>query len=171
MIQQLECLPKPEGASSPPIHKPRVLMGQCGAAISGPRLMLVTVLRPSAGSWSIDLKRSALLLLADRSQAAAVKYNDEMCEFVTAARLMHVALRGPSAGRLYPGKPLGFLMEGILNLLPGVTVELLNTGVVGRIAKLESEALPHPPGNMPRSLHFLFRHAVCAAIASRRDWK
>lgn len=171
MMGQLECMPKLDGIGSTPIVKTCLSDRQCCGAISGPRLMLVTVLRSPAGSLCIDLKKSALLVLNDRSQLAAVKFNDELCEFVAAARLTRIALRGPSAGRLYPGKPLGFLMEGILNLAPGLTVELLNTVVVGRIAKLEGEALPQPPRNMPRALHFLFRHAVCAAIASRGDWR
>ena len=158
----------------PPAARSSARLGRTysGAAISSSSLVIATVKAVGIGKLRLCEERTHSFLLADRSQPSIRRFFNEVEVFVRKRRLTHALLRvSPGSGK-YTAAPTTYMIEGALNLIPGLHVEFAAFQMVLAWARREGGITPCYPADTPRRLRDTFSIAIqsaCLSEARERD--
>lgn len=114
-----------------------------GAAISGAKLFIVTLER-SDGGFTIVERQTAVHELIGRDAASVDALSLTLQTFFGRAGIRHVVLRASPEAGPYAANPSCYKVETVLQLIPELTVELVNTLSVGSWIRREDPTLPGP---------------------------
>lgn len=118
------------------------------AVISKSKLFVVSLKCGAGRPLRFDAAGSVMLELRDRSGRAVNGLAREANDFFGAKGISQVFLRSRCASGKYAGHPLGFKVETILQMVPGIRVDLVNSQSVSAWARREEPCLPEGPRNL-----------------------
>lgn len=118
------------------------------AVISKSKLYVVSLKFGAGRMPHIDAAGSVVLKLHDRSGRAVNSLARETNSFFDAKGTSQVFLRSRCASGKYAGHPLGFKVETILQMVPGLRVDLVNSNSISAWTRREEPCLPEGPRDL-----------------------
>lgn len=118
------------------------------AVISKSKLFLVSLKCGAGRPPLLDDAGSVVLELRDRSGRAVNSLAREANGFFSAKGISQVFLRSRCGNGKYAGHPFGFKVETILQMVPGLRVDLVNSNSIGAWARREEPCLPEGPRDL-----------------------
>ena len=111
-----------------------------------PNLVIVTLERDASGNFRLLPPKSGKFTLEERSTASVQRFASDVKAFTALADIRFITLSaGQESGRFPPG-PRAFKIETILQLVPGLQVEIVNTKCVDYWVGRSDPCLPEPSG-------------------------
>jgi hypothetical protein len=130
------------GRPVPPAEAPDKGGFVTAAVITKPKLVLTTVEHPAHTRARFDEQRSRIFELSDRSARSVEGLLNAVSRFVKDQKIAQVFLRAQSERGKYPGDPLNFKIEAVLQLVPGLQVTFVNKRGIGAWARREDPVVP-----------------------------
>ena len=117
--------------------------------ISKPRLMLVTVRFGGRSGPEVVTAASECFEIADRSARAVQRLSREVSSFVSRQGIEAIYLRAHGESGKYPGHPLNFKLETVLQLMPKLSVTFVNSASISAWVNRTDPRLPIVPDPLP----------------------
>lgn len=143
-----------------------------GAAISSSTLVIATVEAVEYRELRLCGEATDYFLLEGRNQSSIRRHFNEIQAFVRKQHLTHLVLRGSPGSGKYTASPTTYMIEGALNLISGLHLEIVAHQVVSRWVRREGSLAPYCPIDTPRNLRDAFElaiHSACLSEAQERD--
>ena len=133
---------KPPTSKELALEKARRAM-YTGAAIRSDTLVVATVKGCSLEGFELCLDKSAQIELEDRDQQALHDFKEDLESFINEAGITRLLLRGPpKSGKFTTG--LAFKVEAVLQLVPGLQVEVVHFNRVDTWRRHSKGVAPEP---------------------------
>jgi hypothetical protein len=133
-----------------------------GAAIRSDTLVIATVKGCSLDGFELCLDKSAQIELEDRDQEALHFFKEDLETFIREAGITRLLLRGPpKTGKFRTG--LAFKVEAVLQLVPGLEVEVVHFNRVDSWSRSSSGVAPAPISGLVRWEEEAHRSAIATA--------
>lgn len=110
--------------------------------ISKDRLIVVSTKSGGRHPVRLDPARSKVFNLQDRSGRAVMVLAREIGSFFRAGAISQLFLRSRTERGKYPGHPLAFKIEAILQLVPGLQVSFVSSHSIRAWVKREEPTIP-----------------------------
>lgn len=143
-----------------------------GAAITSSTLVLATVEAVNFRELQLCEEDSNFFVLENRSQRSARYLFNQVETFVRERDLRHVLLRASPGSGKYTAAPTTYMIEGMLNLVKGLHLEIVAPLTVNAWVQREGRIAPPCPLDTPRMLRDAFDLAIysaCLSEARERD--
>lgn len=133
-----------------------------GAAIRSDTLVIATVRGCSLEGFELCLDKSAQIELEDRDQEALHFFKEDLATFIEEAGITRLLLRGPpKSGQFRTG--LAFKVEAVLQLIPGLEVEVVHFNRVDSWSRSSAGVAPAPISGLVRWEEEAHRSAIATA--------
>lgn len=119
--------------------------------ISKPRLVLVTVRFGGRNGPEVVAAASQCFEIADRSARSVQRLSREVTSFVSRQGIESVYLRAHGEDGKYPGHPLNFKLETVLQLMPKLLVTFVNSSSISAWVNRTDPSLPTVPYPFPEA--------------------
>ena len=114
----------------------------CGIEMSASEARLVVLKGTRANYSFVDLKPRKLVLADDESQDAVKAFQDTVFAFLRENLIDKVVIKKRMKRGEFSGGPVGFKMEGIVQLYPGCQISLLSAPTVAAVMRRNSLMSP-----------------------------
>jgi hypothetical protein len=133
-----------------------------GAAIRSDTLVIATVKGCSMEGFELSLEKSAQIELEDRDQEALHFFKEDLESFIQESGITRLLLRGPpKTGKFRTG--LAFKVEAVLQLVPGLEVEVVHFNRVDSWLRSSGGVAPAPIAGLVRWEEEAHRSAIATA--------
>jgi hypothetical protein len=132
-----------------------------GASIRSDHLVIATVQGGASCGFELCIERSAQIELEDRDGESLHQFRSDVEAFIREARIARLILRAlPKTGKFRTG--LGLKIEAVLQLIPGLQVDLVHFNVIDSWRRYSSEILPKPIAGLVHWEEEAHRYAIAA---------
>jgi hypothetical protein len=142
-----------------------------GASIRSDHLVIATVQGGASCGFELCVERSAQIELEDRDAESLHQFRSDVEAFIHDAGIVRVVVRAlPKTGKFRTG--LGLKIEAVLQLIPGLQIDLVHFNVIDTWRRYSSELAPKPIAGLVHWEEEAHRYAIAAACwAETQDAK
>jgi len=143
-----------------------------GAAITSSTLVLATIEAVNFRELRLCEEDTSYFVLESRTQRSMRYFFSQLEDFVRPRTLSQVLLRANPGSGKYTAAPTTYMIEGMLNLVKGIRLEIAPPMSVNAWVRREGAIAPPCPLDTPRRLRDTLELAIrsaCLAEARERD--